>query len=1079
MSTQPQPRPARPSALAAPLVLGLALLQGPLAAPGAARAADAGLPLVAARSLSFEVDSGTWMSLDVAPDGGTLLFDLLGDIYRLPIGGGPAQPLLTGMAFESQPVHSPDGRHFAFVSDRGGNENLWLAAADGTQLRALTALEDNTEFSSPAWSADGSAVFATRLRPDTGVAELWLHKITTGEARRIAPEEHGAGVAKEQRANALGAAASPDGRHVYYASRRGFFVTDRPFAPWTIMRRDLADGTEQVVVTAAGGAVRPALSPDGRQLVYLARRDGESTLRLRDLDSGADRELAAPAQRDQQDAWAAMDLAPRHSFTPDGREVLFSTGEGLRAVEVATGMVRDVPFTAAVALEIGPELRREIPPDEGPVTARLVQAPAPSPDGRQVAFSAFAQVHVMDLDEGVARPLGGADMPGFQPAWAPDGRSLAYVSWSAREGGHVWRAALDGSAPVRLTREAAYYSDPAFSPDGSAVLALRSSHHERLRRPMEYGPFRQADVVRLPAAGGTATRLAAGMFGGPPQFTGDPARWFIYGPEGLVSFDNDGKDRRLHFAVVGPGYYFEEQAAPVKALRISPDGRHALAQIRSQLYLVRVPPDSAGQPVDVARPATAHRQLTTVGADFMAWADDGRTITWAVGATFYRRALASVEFDAPAETNASIAAAAQAVPMVVTRARDRPQGALLLRGATVITMRGDEVIENADLLVVDGRIAAVGARGTVAAPAGAAVRELAGRYIVPGFVDAHAHWAEIRREILDLESYTFLANLAFGVTAGLDVSTLTIDMLAYQDLIDAGLVLGPRGFSTGPAVFSFNNFRSLQHARDVLTRYRDHYRVANLKQYRAGNRRQRQWVAAAAHELGLVPTTEGADNLKLSLTQVLDGFAGVEHALPVVGLGEDVVTLLGRTRTSLTPTLVISDWGPGIGRFIAGTPLHETPRIRRFFPPEVILDKTGRVTVLRDDQYRYLGQARDIARIHAAGGLVGAGSHSEFQGIGLHWEMQALAAGGLSPHEVLKIATLGSSEAIGRKAQLGSLEAGKYADLVVLGADPLEDIANTLALELVMKNGRLYDAGSLDELWPRQRPLPPLWFHDD
>jgi Tol biopolymer transport system component/imidazolonepropionase-like amidohydrolase len=1047
-----------------------------------AQAGAPALPLDADRSIAFETDTGTWMSLDVAPSGRSLLFDLLGDIYTLDIAGGPARPVLQGPAFESQPVYAPDGKHFAFISDRDGNENLWVARVDGSQPRALSALDDNTELSSPAWSRDGRMIFVSTIRPDIGVFELWVYDTRDGQRRRVMPP--GAEAAQPAATtNALGAAPSADGRFVYYARRHKSSDTAGRFAPWSIARRDLATGDEEVVVTAHGGATRPVLSPDGRTLVYATRRDGLAALRARDLVSGADRELVFPVQLDQQDAWATLDVMPRHAFTPDGRAVLYTHDGRIRRVEVATGAVRDVPFSASVSLDLGPSLRREIPAEEGPVRARLIQAPVQSPDGRQLAFSALGRVYVMELDGGSPpRRLTLGDAPEFQPSWSPDGRSIVYLTWSARAGGHLWRVPAAGGAPTRLTAEPAFYTDPVFTPDGRYVMALRSSHHERMHRAMEYGQFRQADIVRLPSLGGTPVTVSSGSLRGPVQFTRDAGRFYVYAAEGMSSFRHDGTDRRRHFRVTGPGYYFEAQRAAVKDLRISPDGTLALAQIRSQLYLLAVPQDGGeAEPptVDLAGASPNHRQLTTVGADFTAWAEDGQSITWAVGSTFYRRTLDTVDLEGPAETTASIEHASQSFPAVVEFARDRPDGALVLRGATVITMRGEEVLENADLVIVDNRIAAIGRHGEVEVPPGAEIRMLDGHYVVPGFIDTHAHWAEIRREVLDLESYPFLANLAYGVTAGLDVSTLTIDMLAYQDMIDAGLMVGQRTFSTGPAVFSFNEFRSLDHARDVLTRYRDHYRLTNLKQYRAGNRRQRQWVAMAAGELGLMPTTEGASNLKLSLTQVLDGFAGVEHALPPAGLGDDVVELLVRARVGYTPTLTLSDWGPAIGRHIREDAPERDARIRRFFPPFVIDQKTQWVPSLRDDQYLLPHHARDVASVFRAGGLVGAGSHSEFQGIGLHWEMQMLVSGGLTPHEVLHIATLGSSEVIGRKALLGSIEPGKFADLVVLSRNPLEDIGNTLSIEQVMSNGRLYDAATLDELWPRQQPLPPLWFHDD
>lgn len=1043
-----------------------------LATGAAALAAGDPLPLRDTRKIRFTTDSGTWMSLDISPDGRRIVFDMLGEIYELGTRGGNARPLITGLAFDSQPVFSPDGRHIAFVSDRSGNENLWVADADGKNPRQLSRLDDNTEFTSPAWSPDGRFVYVSRVRPDRGHFEVWAYDIAGGS---------GLPVFQKNGRHALGVVASPDGRHIYYASKSGRFGSSDALPLWSIHRLNLENGDEETVITAQGSAMRPALSPDGQRLLYATRLKDATALRIRDLETGDDRLVAYPVQLDEQESWSTLDLLPRHAFTPDGAAVIFSHEGRIKRLELASGKITVVPLSADLVLDAGPSLRREIAEDEGPVRARLIRNPTQSPDGRKLVFSAFARLYVMDLDKkgAAARRLTTGDLPEFQPAWSPDGKHVTFVTWTARDGGHIWRVKRDGGTPERLTRDPAYYSDPAFTPDGRAVMALRSSHHDRLHTRMEYGAFRQADLVRLDAGTGKLQRIASGSFGGPPQFTRDADRVYVHAAEGLTSFRLDGSDRRRHVKVTGPAYYFQEGRVPVFDLRISPDGQWLLAQIRSQLYLVAMPPVGGDMlEIDVGTAPVAHRKLTTVGADFMDWADGGRTITWAVGASFYRRPLGSVDLDGPPETNDSIARNSQEIVAVVEMPRDKPEGTLVLRGATAITMKGDEVIADADILIRDNRIAAVGPRGSLDIPENAEIRDLSGRFIMPGLVDTHAHWAEIRRRVLDLENYGFLANLAFGVTAGLDVSTLTIDMLPYEDMLAAGMMTGLRAYSTGPAVFSFNEFQSEEQVRDVLTRYKDHYRVQNLKQYRVGNRRVRQWFANVARELELMPTTEGASNLKLDLTQVIDGYAGLEHVMPAPGFADDVVNLFRKTNVGYSPTLIISDGVAGIHRFTMADDVANDPKIRRFFPRYFIDEKSQRLTLFRDDRYAYPHYAQDVARIFRAGGIVGAGSHSEFEGIALHWEMEMLATA-LSPHEVLRIATMGSSAMIGRAGQLGSIEPGKFADLLVLTRNPLEDVRHARSIQFVMKNGRLYDGETLDEVWPRQKPQPRLWFWDE
>jgi len=403
-----------------------------------------------------------------------------------------------------------------------------------------------------------------------------------------------------------------------------------------------------------------------------------------------------------------------------------------------------------------------------------------------------------------------------------------------------------------------------------------------------------------------------------------------------------------------------------------------------------------------------------------------------------------------------------------------------LRGARLITMKGDEVIERGDIVVTDNRIVAIGASGSVEVPAGARVIDVTGTTIVPGFVDTHAHWFELRKGVLDAENPSFLANLAYGVTAGLDVQTMTNDMFAYQDMVDAGMLLGPRAYSTGPGVFSNNDFKTLEDAKGVLSKYREHYRTRNLKSYLAGNRRQRQFVVQASKELGLMPTTEGGLDLKLDLTHAIDGFWGNEHSLPIVPVFRDVVEVFAKSGIGYTPTLLVNYGGPfAENDFYTTTEVHDDPKLSRFLPHTLIDRKTRRLQWFRKDEYAYPRTAMSALKIAREGGRVGIGSHGQLQGLGYHWEMWALATGGFTPMEVLRAATLRGAEMIGFAQDLGSLEPGKLADLVVLDKNPLVDIRNTNSVHYVMKNGQLFEGETLTEVWPSQKALPRRWWQRD
>jgi Tol biopolymer transport system component len=1052
------------------------------------------LPLKPTRHIAFDTDEGTWMSVDLSPDGRRIVFDLLGDLYSLDVSGGRATPITRGLAFDTQPTYSPDGRWIAFISDRSGAENLWLVRTDGTEPRQVSCGDDDTVLVSPAWSPDGKSVYVSRFSWAVDNYELWRYDLD-GTETLVVPVK-APGQLRSNGMSSLGAVVSADGQQLYFSRRTGTSDLNGGVDDWSIVRRDVRTGQEQVLLPEPGGPgkrtfpipyFRPALSPDGKRLVYATRFEGQTGLRLRDLATGDDRWLAFPIQHDQIQAQSWQDLVPRYAFTPDGRALILSRGGKLERVAVDGGAVAPIPFTAAVDIPLGPQTRVAIQQETGPVRARLIQTPEQSPDGKYLAFSALGHVYVMTLD-GRSRPyrLTSSEAPEFHPSWSPDGKSIAFITWTAEKAGRVWIAPLKkGSVPRALTAKAAFYTRPVFTPDGKSVLAVRSSNQGRLNLAMEFGQIREAELMELPVSrgvgGATERVIYTGQFGGKPHFGPDPNTVYIRTSTGLTPLNLRDGSTKPAVEVRGPGWYFMDAPAAVDDSRISPDGHWMLALIAQQLHVLEAPPP--GQPVDLSRPGVRHRRITDVGADFFEWADGGRTITWAVGSTFYRRPLADVRLNPADQPGWSADAAsighgakAQAFEAVVTVPRDNPQGTILLRGARVITMRGDEVIEHADILVRDSRIVGVGPTGTLNAPSDATIRDVSGKTILPGFIDIHDHVADIRRDVLTMKPWGLAARLAYGITTSFDPSTLSIDMFAYQDLVDAGLVTGSRIPSTGTALFSFNRLASLDEARALLSRYRDHYRTHNLKQYLIGNRRQREWLIQAAAEMGMMPTTEGSLSLKLDLSQIMDGYAGNEHSL-ATPIYRDVVEFVARSKTSYDTTLQIKNGGPPAqDDFVVRDHPLSDPKFMHTRPYSVAAQSVLTRTWTDPSTMLYPTIGGDVARIQRAGGVVAMGSHGEIPGPGFHWEMEAHVQGGMTPTEALRAGTIGSAEAIGRAAEFGSIEPGKFADLVILNADPRSDIHNSKAVAEVMKNGRLYDASTLDEIWPRQRAFGPQWF---
>jgi Tol biopolymer transport system component len=1036
------------------------------------------LPLKPTRKISFDTTEGTWISLAVAPNGKTMVFDMLGDIYALDTKGGQAKPLRTGLAFDSQPVFSPDGKQVAFISDASGADNLWVMKADGTGARQVSFGEDDTVLVSPEWSVDGKTVFLSRYRPSYNAYELWQYGLD-GSETLIVPAKASADQGRDAWASSLGATPSPDGKSLYLARHVGSEDADQR-DEWTIVKRDLATGAETTIIAEPSGSghsrnpgayFRPALSPDGRWLAYATRFDNQTGLRLRDLQTGDDKWLAFPVTHDQVQASAWLDLLPRYAFAPDSRSVLISAGGTFQRVAL-DGKTTPIPFSAHVDLALGALSRQKITEDTGPVHAHIIQTPQMSPDGTQLAFSALGKIYVMTL-EANAKPRAIAD--GWQPSWSPDGKSLTYVTWSARTSGDVWTIALDGAAPKKISNRSDYYTYPVFTPDGTQVLAERSPQRDRLRLYMEYGALREATLVSLPAGGGPSHDIATLAMGQRPTFTAEPDTAYLQTGAGLSRIDLKTSAATDIVSVNGPGWYFQDGPVPVDAVRLSPDGKWIAALVGQQLHVVERPAADVKQ-IDLSDPKSKHRRITDVGADFFEWSADGKSLTYSLGSTFYTRPLDSITFDDKPNWSADPGKpAAYHADVIVPR--DTPKGHLLLRGATALPMDAP-AIPDADILIDGDRIAQIGPRGSFTVPADAVIRDVSGKTIMPGFIDTHDHIGTVRRDVLDTEDWSLRQRLAYGITTSFDPSTLTIDEIAYKDMLDAGMMVGPRLPSTGMAIFSFNRFSSLDETKKVLSRFKADYGLSNIKSYRVGDRKVRQWVQMAALEEGLQPTTEGALSLKLDLTQIMDGYSGNEHALVALPIYNDVIQLLAQSRTSYTTTLQITNGGAtGQDYFIARDNPAADAKYRHFTPHFALAQMTTRLNQwLPLSEYAFPIVAKGAADIQRAGGLVGIGAHGNTPGRGFHWELEAHVMGGMTTEKALHAGTLGSAETIGRVGEIGSLTPGKFADLLILDADPRADIRNTLRVASVMKNGRLYDAASLNQIWPDKITAPTPWF---
>jgi Tol biopolymer transport system component/imidazolonepropionase-like amidohydrolase len=1097
--------------------------RGGRGADSAGRAA--GLPLTPSKPLKFTTDEGTWLSLDVSPDGRTIVFELLGDIYTLPIEGGKATRITSGQAFDAQPHYSPDGKSIVFVSDRSQSDNVWIMNADGSNPRALTR-ENDQNFQSPTYTPDGKYVLASK---GNDVYMYYAHGATTAGMRLTGDTAAAAGRGAAPgggRGGAapnvfLGPAPSKDGRYIYFAMRNstggGYNQTA---LGWQIGVLDRETGRTFTKTNAVGSGMRPELSPDGRWLAYATRNNAENSLMLRDLTNGDDRLLLPKIQRDDQESRANRDLEPTYAFTPDSKSIIIGHHGHFWRANVADGKETMIPFTADVDMMIAGPQKETYPLNDSVLTVHQIRDLAPSPDNKKMVFVALDRLWIMDLPNGTPHRLAPSENVGeFQPTWSPDGQWVAYVTWHDVDGGSVSRVRAGGGQPERLSSKPAYYEKPAFSLDGRRIVVGRGPRNMRKDLEELERPPAQAvgvELVWLPADGGAETLISPiSNFGRPHFVNGDTTHVYFSEGSTLVSMRWDGTDQKTLLRTGGGGGRGGGGGGGGGEMTLAPDGTRVLLQVADQAgpraYIIQEVPKTGNAPTinvtNLAQSEVPVRKLTTVGGEFSSWAHDGSHVYYALGHSLFNYDLAAAETavrdsvsraEAPRDSTAGAPGAgggrgggrggAAARPIyeatrndvVISVPKDKPQGTVVLRGARILTMKEHEIIQKGDIVVKDNRIVAVGPQGKVTIPSGAKIIDVSGKTIIPGYVDIHAHmWPAFG--VHRSQPFEYLVNLAYGVTTTRDPQTSTTDVLSYEDMVETGDFIGPRILSTGPGVFSATQIRTLDEAREVLKKYSEFYGTETIKQYMAGDRRTRQLIIQAAREQHLTPTLEGGLNFKKNLTEAMDGYAGSEHTLPIAPMYKDITTLYANSGTTWTPTLIVQYGGPWAENYYyETTDVVNDPKLNRFTPREVVERKgLRRPGWWAPSQWSFQLFAEQAAKIVAAGGRVGMGSHGQLQGLGAQWEIWNIASGGMPPHDVLRVATIFGAEAIGHEKDFGSIEAGKLADLQVLDKNPLESIRNTNTIKYVMKNGRLYDGNTLAEIWPRQKQLARLWWWNE
>ncbi|MEM9386666.1 MAG: amidohydrolase family protein [Pseudomonadota bacterium] len=1086
---------------------------------------DVAKPRGKTRLIDFETDEGTWMSLDVSARDGSIVFDLLGSIYLLPSQGGRARPITrsaelvlfqvnegnrpqptsrtadlvhsylkkrvqtgvikqsSGISVNYHPRFSPAGDRIAFISDRAGQDNVWVMKTDGSHLR-LVRDDLTARYAEPVWSPDGKYIYATRFLPNarggwTKAAEIWRLAVDGSSAEKLLGS---------QSTQVWTPSPSSDGRYLYYHEASAPIVAADGYYKISdghhIRRLDL-QARRSDAITSGGyrwyyrrlpfyhGA--PVVSPSGRYLAFVrelpnteveykgATIKTQTGLFVRDLVSGEERLLVRPVTLAQFKAHSMYHIkfVPGFAWTPEEDAILFSEGGKIRKIELATNRLSTIPFKARVQREISEQNRPTVSIGDAPQTIKNIRSPALSPDGRVLAFEAIGKVWTKVLPDGEPRAVATPSLRSTQysPSWSPDGSHLAFGTWSNEEAGAIWVVSIDDDgqaigAPHCWSAVSGEYLNPTFSARGDSIIALRSagsrwrgsaigtqsyfdlvSIAESAAEPIELGVIRRLDLVS-----GQSPTPSVGIGGRIHITQRDGEDW---NKAVLTSMSVDGGDARVEAtfnALVAEG-------------RVSPDGDWLAFQFGHNIHIARRPVSGAA---DVEfRPfegRSERRQISRDHGRYPHWGADG--------------VLHFISLDRYASCAAPFTQCEYA-DISLTARPDRAAGALALRNATLITSSQSGIVPKGDILIEDGRIRCVGRCADDRVDRSI---DLSGKYVIPGLVSIHEHDTFDGPDVLRSRAPNVSKFLAYGVTTIMEPAPSSDTVLAQAELIRAGAGIGPRIFSTGRPIYGWAPERHVIRAySDAVQNVR---RLASkgaigVKQYFEFKRHQRQWLADAARASGPTLLTGEMMDLHYFIGAIMDGHTTLEHENTYWPYFRDFREFIRQSGTQVS----ITSTTPARGRYLmeyftSGEDVPGDPRQINFTPWEY-LHRQGHDNVAPLAEYESMAYLQDLKQLTELGVVFGAGGHGEIPGLNQHWELWSFALHS-SPAAAIEAVTIRSAEYLGLSTELGSIEPGKLGDLLVLNSDPLQDVRNSLDAAYVVKDGRVYEPETLDQIWPDQ-----------
>lgn len=1019
---------------------------------------DVSNPVGTSKEIEITTSEGTWMSLDVSPDGKTIVFDMLGDIYSMPITGGEAKTLRSGFPYEVQPRFSPDGKKVSFTSDAGGGDNIWTMNADGSDAKQVTK-ENYRLLNNAVWTPDGQYLIARKHFSSTrslGAGEMWLYHIAGGEGLQLT-------VKKNKQQDAGEPCVSADGRYVYFSEDMypgGFFQynKDPNSQIYVIKRFDRVTGETETITGGPGGACRPQISKDGKTLAFVRRVHTKSVLYLRNMTTGEEWPVYDKLSKDQQEAWAIFGVYANFNWLDANNIIIWANGKIIK-VDLTSSAATDIPFTVKAKHKIIDALRfrQEVAPDK--FNVKVIRNATASPDEKTLVFNSVGYLWKKDLPGGVpARLTTNTTSFEFEPSYSPKGDEIVFTTWNDDERGSICKITLKDKKVIKLSPEKGIYRTPHFSADAKWIVYQKEDGNDH----MGYTYCIEPGIYIIENKIGAVPKLVC-REGANPTFLPD-GRIFYQTDEGenkvYKSIGTDGKDVRTHFTST-----YATSVVP------SPDGKWIAFIELFKAYIAAFPQTGRSMELSAKTEAIPVSQIAKDAGLNLEWSSNSKKIHWTYSDEYFtsdlNKRFAFME-GSPKDVGPMDSTG---VKINLQLPSDKPKGKVVLKNARIITMKGDEVIENGTVIINENKIEAIGNAAEIAIPGDAKVIDCAGKTIMPGMVDVHSHLSTWRTGPSPQKQWSYYANLAFGVTTTHDPSSVSEMVFSQSEMVKAGYMVGPRVYSTGTILYGAEGdfkavINSLDDARSAVARTQA-FGAFSVKSYNQPRREQRQQVIQSARDLKVMVVPEGGSTFFHNMSEILDGHTTIEHNIPIADVSNDVVKLWSASKTAYTPTLIVA-YGAinGEDYFYQKTNVWENKRLLNFFPRAIIDSRSRHRKIIPEEEYDngFILVSRSCKKLADAGVKVNIGSHGQIQGIGAHWELWMFQLGGMTPLQAIRCATLNGAFTIGMDDQIGSLEKGKLADLVVMDKNPLENIRNTESIKYVMINGRIFDAESMNEI---------------